>query len=67
MVSSSPVKSSKFDFKNFFQSKKDKATGNKTFAASAFSKNVRVKESFADQLRKIADAVPGKIVTGKRF
>ena len=58
MVSSSPVKSSKFDFKNFFQSKQDKTTGNKTFAASAFSKNVRVKESFADQLRKIADAVP---------
>lgn len=58
MVSSSPVKSSKFDFKNFFQSKQDKTTGNKTFAASAFSKNIRAKESFASQLKKIADAVP---------
>lgn len=58
MVSSSPVKRSNLDFKNFFQSKKDKTTGNKTFAASAFSRNVRVKESFAYQLRKIADAVP---------
>ena len=58
MVSSSPVKSSKLDFKNFFQSKQDKTTGSKTFAASTFSKSLKVKENFADQLRKIADAVP---------